>query len=538
MPTKLPQKTYPDGHGPEDFQCFGPAATKDTEFVDTMIADLGCFAQENGKDSNKYYHGAVVQSKINQRWYPYFEWARQGVKNPAFLFINGCSSREEAVKEYVAQLNSKNTKRGRWEEHPALGKRLLPRINSKGEPDDLYSVRPQATRSTGLPDAKTIQMNEGQKVSGIRSASIKVKVDTQTLDLMKAINVGTVNYTRSAMSGSALPTQAAIDEARLVLGEAQKTVQKVGEDIEDQVADKDMMSLTRLLYSRIPKIKNRSDGPEKWMLSGNNIAQWYLDLDAFESALYANTNTQAVESDPFGGMKIKMRWLDRKSPAGQFLYSWFPQASRNVHANMGTMRIHNVWEIEREGDIERVTKRQKQIAADRFKITESPFSQEYYRHKRLDLSQDEASLFEQSHTFLGIHGTRSVNVRGLLDKSWRLPSTLVGVKINAWMFGPGIYWADDWRKSAQYTSLGRARYTQSDSGNIRGREGFMFLADVPLGSCYVPREAEALTSAPHNYHSVCGKMGYTRGRGGQLLNNEFITYHGDVRMRYLIELSA
>ena len=32
MSTKLPKDSYPDGGGPNDFQCFGPPATKDGEF--------------------------------------------------------------------------------------------------------------------------------------------------------------------------------------------------------------------------------------------------------------------------------------------------------------------------------------------------------------------------------------------------------------------------------------------------------------------------------------------------------------------------
>lgn len=45
MSKKIEKSTYPDGHGPDDFTCFGPPAIKDGEFKGTMICDLGCFFQ-------------------------------------------------------------------------------------------------------------------------------------------------------------------------------------------------------------------------------------------------------------------------------------------------------------------------------------------------------------------------------------------------------------------------------------------------------------------------------------------------------------
>jgi hypothetical protein len=53
MPTKLDKDTYPEKGTAEDFQCFGPPATRDGEFDAVKICDMGCFTQD-GKDSNKY----------------------------------------------------------------------------------------------------------------------------------------------------------------------------------------------------------------------------------------------------------------------------------------------------------------------------------------------------------------------------------------------------------------------------------------------------------------------------------------------------
>src|SRR5205085_463357 len=81
MGTKLPKDTYPAQASGVDFQCFGPPATRDGDFESVKLCDLGCFTQD-GKDSNKYYHAAVVQPKKSHKWFAYFEWGRCRAARP------------------------------------------------------------------------------------------------------------------------------------------------------------------------------------------------------------------------------------------------------------------------------------------------------------------------------------------------------------------------------------------------------------------------------------------------------------------------
>lgn len=518
---KLDKNTYPDGHDANDFTCFGPVATQDGCFENTMICDMGCFTQD-GKDSNKYYHGAVVQSKKDQQWYTYFEWGRTGAIHPTFQFIQ-CSSKESALEEYCSQLHSKNDKRGVWVDHASLG-RILQAKPGK----DCYLVRPLAKRTSGLPDARMITQNENAQPAKVVVKQVKKnsRFDPITVKLMRDLNVGTINYTRSAMSDAALPTNNAIEEARKILTEAQKRVVTVGDAIQDQWNDKELQSLTSMIYSRIPKRKDRNAPPEQWLLSAENINSWMLDLDAFEQALFAiNTND---ESDPFEQISITMQHISSE-PKGQFIHNWAPTATRNKHGNMGRLKVLNVWEIQRQDKFD-IT--QKQIIAKRNEALP------LHQPKRIDLNDKEIKQAIQSNTALLFHGTRSVNVGGLLRESWKLPNTLVGVKITAWMMGVGVYFADDWKKSAQYSSLAGARYAQG-SGGIQNRGAFMFASDVVLGTMYVAPAAKGFTKPPEGYNSVFGKAGHTQGWGGALLNNEFIVYDtNQCRGRYLIEFEA
>ena len=264
MGTKLAKDTYPENATAQDFQCFGPPATRDGEFEAVKICDMGCFTQD-GKDSNKYYHAAIVQHKQSKNWYAYFEWGRVGATRPSFQFV-ACQTEAEAQYEFASQLHSKNDRRGEWVTVASLHT-LRARAGK-----DCYLVRPMATRSTGLPDARSIKINEGARVPPAKpddAATPATKkgtrkkakgkpaseVDEQTRSLLRDLMVATVAYTRGSMADASLPTQAAIDEARTILGEAQKRLTKVGDDVARQVKDKELVHLTSLMYGRIPKRK-------------------------------------------------------------------------------------------------------------------------------------------------------------------------------------------------------------------------------------------------------------------------------------------
>src|SRR5690606_37903066 len=119
---KLIKNKYPDGHRAQDIKCFGPSATKDGQYENTRLADLGCFTQD-AKDSNKFYHAAIVKSNITGDWYTYFEYGRTGSSgSPSFQFHKGTES--ECINLYCRQLHAKNDKRGVWIDDKVLGKRL------------------------------------------------------------------------------------------------------------------------------------------------------------------------------------------------------------------------------------------------------------------------------------------------------------------------------------------------------------------------------------------------------------------------------
>lgn len=527
---KLAKNTYPDGHGPTDFACFGPPAIRDGEFDGTMIADLGFFAQGD-TDSNKFYHGAVVQSKKTQAWFAYFEWGRTGATNNSYQF-NTAISKEDAHAIFADQMHAKNDKRGMWT--TVAGIKTLTCKPKK----DCYLVRALATRVTGLPDARTIVSSDGAKAvtkpTAASSVSTAKKVDPITIKLLRDLGAGTVAFTRSSMADASIPTQTSIDEGRQILDEAVNRIGIVGSNIQAQVNDKDLMDMTALLYKRIPKKKERNASQASWILSSENIFKWREDLDAFEGALYARPNNDVVDADPYDGMNIDMEYIDPKSPIGEFLHRWWPNATRNAHANMGEMEIVHSWVVHQHDGITPFDRALRSIHADNVKYR--PLHQPA---ERIDLDPAERPLFEKAHVSLLFHASRSCNVSSILRKRLVLPKNLKGVVINGALFGSGaLYHADDIKKSAQYASLPGAVWSKG-SGSIAGRHAFMLVNDVVLGNPHLAPGKFGYTEAPKGHHSVFGKGRNTPGPGSPtaaLENNEWMVYDQDQhRIRYLIE---
>lgn len=504
--TKLPKSSMPTGHSTADFKCYGPPATEDGQFGSTMLCDMGCF-KFGDIDTNKYYHGAVVQSSKSDSWYAYFEFGRVGQEKPSYQFIEG-PDKLTAVAEYEYQMHAKNDKRGQWVNKGSLGDVLQPKPKK-----DCYLVRPQATRSTGLPDARTIVHGVSAKIV---KSSKQSSLDPVSAKLLADLNVATTDYTRSSLASSSIPTQDAIDKARVVLNEATSVNNTLSSDAA-RLSNKDLGDLTSMIFSLLPKKKNRKDDKELWWLTPGNIYSWRDDLDAFEAAL-ANQTGAIITSD----MPFHLEHLVTKSNIGGFVSHWMQKATQHRHGHVGKLNLHNIWRVTKTSDYGKFESKQTVIAGENPKI-KKPLHQT--TRNDLDCS-DRKKLYKDSGTHLLFHGTRTVNVSGILGGGLRLPKTLSNVSRNGAMFGDGIYFADDWKKSAGYCSYDGSYYTRG-AGKAKNRKAFMFICDVTLGT-------------PHETHS--GRGGPPRGThslwGKGVANHEFIIFDKwQQNLRYLVEFT-
>lgn len=529
MAVKLERSTYPAGTTPSDFKCYGPPATKDTEFAGTKLADMGCFAQEE-VDSNKYYHCCITSCK--GKWYVYVEYGRQGASKPQFQFTE-CSSEAEAQSVYEKQCAEKNTKRGQWETIGGL--KVYRPLVKKGKAEDLYVIRDLASRSVGLPDAKTICSPNHAAAPTVKAQSSGKKAyrcDPVSTKLMRDLVGGAVTYTRTNIVGGTIPTQSALDQGRAILQSALARVVKVGDDVDDQVNDKELKSLTSVLYGTIPKVKPLNAPPQDWILSKSTVSMWEQDIDAFETALKSGGAAVVDDTgdDPFHNFPATLELIDPKTDIGEWLYKWWPSATRNVHGGVGSMKLKHLWKVSRPEDESNFRKHLTTINKNMGSWNEErPLFQD---KKRPDLSAEDRKLFWETNVGLLFHGTRTVNVPGILRENFRLPKQLVGVVITGAMFGPGTYYADDWKKSNGYTSNPNS-YWSSGSGGVQGRQAFMFACDVVLGKPFVAPGPSGYTKPPGDTHCVFGKAGKS-----SVANNEWIVYEKRNTLRYLAEYAA
>ncbi|ARK10182.1 ADP-ribose polymerase [Fibrella sp. ES10-3-2-2] len=131
------------------------------------------------------------------------------------------------------------------------------------------------------------------------------------------------------------------------------------------------------------------------------------------------------------------------------------------------------------------------------------------------------------------HGSRSENWLSILKSGLVLRPT--NAVITGKMFGYGIYFADQFSKSLNYTSLSGSFWAGG-----RQREAYLAIYEVHVGKQFVIHEHEAwhysLTSDTLAKHGASFDSVYAQ-RGKSLLRNEFIVYNQNQNtIRYLIRV--
>lgn len=525
----------------------GRPALKDDDFgSDVGLVDLGCTNPFGEVQNNKYWHAAVCQDGQG-RWWVYKEWGGVGAKNPQRQYVL-CDDEAGARKFFQAEARSKNVKRavvsadGKWTPKPG---------------EDLYRVIALTARTWGLPDARTIRVVDGgQKAPSPSPTSVATAprkasgLDQKTAALLRDLNVGTIDYARSSMASGLIPTQTAIDDGRSLLDEAVDRIGQLGDiRVEAAVQDSSLQRLTREFYSRIPyKMRGEGMGQKidvvKWNLTKDNVFLRRQDLDAFEAALAGEAATSSavdVADALIATLNARLAFVDPASPAGRWLYDWAPKATLNRHGNVGGMRVRNVWSVARAGEEDAFFRAVVRIGkARRGRFSEKAL---HVPATRPDLEPEMSDAYRMANAAPLFHGTRSVNVAGIMRLGLLLPKALKGVTITGAMFGGGNYFADDWKKAAGYTSLSGS-YWSSGSGGIQGRGAFMFVTDVACGEPFVAPGPSGYTAPPGGRDSILGKGSNVDARHNSgVLNNEWITFApeaGEARrcLRYLVEFDA
>lgn len=546
MPTKLDRKTLPAGTAQTEFKYMGRPASDQGDFGTAVgIADCACvnqFGESEGSSSNnsKYYHGGVVQHTPSGKWYLYTEWGRikpgkswNGHFNGGDYQFVECSSEEEARKAFASQMAEKNTKRL---SQKSIGGRL---VWAAKEGKDGYLVQRLATRERGLPDAYTIKDSTGVVTASAVVSSVTPSTKTfhpAVVSLAKSLVGGTRDYSRAAAASTGItPTMDAINDVRdNLIPAALQILASVGPDLNKQVKNRDLIDLSKLVATIVPRPIPHGGDPMAILLTSANILSIQQDLDAFEGALQGEDFSLKTDSgtDPDTLLNAQLRWIDQTSDEGKWLLKTYMSMTNNRHGYLAaTPKILNVFAVTRPDRDAKFLSEVQKIATKRkgyfsLKAGLQPAS-------RIDLGA-EAVLYREANVIFSQHGTRSVNVSPILQTTLKLPRSLANVPLQGSNFGHGIYVSTDRNKAAGYSSLSNAVWS-GGGGGVQSRGAFMFLCDSIMGDAYRAPSTGSWTSPPDGKDSIFGVGG---DRGHSLSNDEHILFSSDhVRIRYLVEFT-
>ena len=546
---KLGRKQLPAGLTPDDFTYKGrPAADQDDFGSDVGIADCACVNQFGEANNNKFYHGGVVQSS-DGRWWCYFEWGRckagpswsgsAWTKNAQDFQFYECSDEADARAAFAKQMKAKNVKR--LLQRDIGGSRIWTAKNGK----DGYLVQDLATREKGLPDARSIKSEAGlDKPKAAAPAKKKARkaaptrtFQSQVVALAQALVGGVQTYTRSLAQASGItPTMATIERVRTdIIPAAMQRIKVVGNKVERQVVDPDLIDLSKLVAALVPRpIPRTGVDAAQAILSADNILVLQQDLDAFEAALRNEDftpTTHAPSVNPDTLLNAKLTWLDPRSAEGKWVRDTFLGMDPGRHANVRHLRVRHIFAVERPDRDKLFVDATKRLARRRKGQPHGHVGASYQPRRRSDLA-DVSDCARDANVFIGIHGTRAVNVAPILQSNLRLPKSLAGVHITGAAFGHGLYFATQVGKSAQYVGSGSSVY--GSGGGVRGRGYFMFLCDVAGGKFYYPTSAWTLSDrVPGDGDSVFAHPSRIR----TLQNDEHVVFDpAQQRIRYVVEM--
>ena len=570
MAQKFARKQLPSGYDPSEFRYQGRPAKDQGDFAaDVGIADMASVNQFDDRNSSKYYHAGVLEAR--GAWFIYTEWGRisggrswtgHAPKSGMDFMFTKCGSEAEARKLFATQCRSKNL--ARLTQKDVGGKTIWVAKADK----DAYIVQSLATRERGLPDAYSIKDDTGVavkpiKVSETKAAKAKRRAkpaqnfQPQVVALAKDLVGGTRDYARAASQATGIiPTMGAIAQVRdeflplaleRITAVSKAHPQRKREDqagwerrlLDVQLEDDKLIDLSKLVAALVPRqIPRRGTARERaaaTILSSDNILQIESDLEAFASALENedfSLGGEAAEQDDVDPDKLlnaKLTWLDPTTTKGKWIAATYQAMSNNRHNYIrGKLNIKNIFEVERSDRDSQFVAAVKNVAT---KLGGQPVREQARLQptRRSDLA-DIGDFARAANVFLGIHGTRAVNIQPILASNLRLPRSLPGAQITGAAFGHGIYFATDWRKSYGYT--GHASSCWTSGGGIAGRGFFMFLADVIMGDAYMARSCGSWGQAPKGKDSVAAFDKYV----ASLANDEHIIFNPNhQRIRYVVE---
>lgn len=281
----------------------------------------------------------------------------------------------------------------------------------------------------------------------------------------------------------------ALSQGQLDLGKTiLKDIRKYLQDTPTPKQKSILIQLTGKYFSNIPRILPHRPDPEEVAILDVKKADAEEELLLLMQDVFDLKGEVTSDIDhKYEALKTQIGFLDPLSSEYQRIVSYVKKSESRHHDI--TVKINRIFQLDLQADSPRFNP-----------STISPVRE----------------LF---------HGTRNSNILGISTKGLMVAPK--NVPSTGYMFGKGIYFADQSTKSTQY-SVGR--YTGGNGGKDNA---FLFLADVAVGRMKEYQNSHYQDTAPQGYHSVKGVA------GSSLLHNEYIVYNvNQARIRFVVDFTA
>lgn len=317
-----------------------------------------------------------------------------------------------------------------------------------------------------------------------------------------------------------------IDKGRAVLDECRNRI-----NAKRSMGDAEWDTLTSQFYSLIPHVlPHKIDAAALRLSTIDRIMEKSQTLDTFLDAKnVASVLAKGASVDAqYAKLRARMEWLDPADPVRQWIEKLVHETRAKNHANLGRVKVFNVFRLIRDGESPNFVDSIERIAKEVSGKGDKP---RFTSMERPDLDKDERGAFVAANIWPLWHGTRPQNMVGIISRGLLIRPS--GAVYTGSMFGDGIYHAENSSKSMNYTGC-RGSCWSGSSGDERA---YLFLEDVIIGKPHVVTHSQFFREPPKGKHSVYAVP------GGGLYNSENITYvqsgpGQQHRLRYIVEFQS
>jgi poly [ADP-ribose] polymerase len=429
------------------------------------------------------------------------------MKDGAYAYFVCVDGTANSNKFYEMKQISRSEFRATWGREDG-NRKPGTKIYSMWKWDEVYRKRVNKSRSKPYTDVTHLRAVEVAASSAGEPAAVSaIQEDRIRQLIIRLQGHARGSVTRNYKVAAEAVTQAQIDEAQRILDDISGLVYTP----DTRASNGDINRLLEELYTVIPrKMKQVSD---------HMLERWQYGLDVAEAKGIFNLEQANIDV-----MAQQVRASARaKAPARKT----DPEQKSILDAMGITMRLATDDEVR---IVKGMTQGQASLVGTVFAVENQATATRFNEN----MANIKAHGLPEIHSRLARywHGSRTENWLGILDAGLLVRPPQATSTGN--MFGIGIYFADKFQKSLNYTSHHRSYYTGGNENR-----GYLAIFDVNIGKQYeVGRHSHSCYDLSSRKLKQLGNYDSTWGKSGpSLLNNEYVVYSSSqCTVAYLVEV--